>query len=480
MAVSKVILNGSTLIDLTADTAQNADVANPKTFHKADGTQGTGSISTVTAGTPTATKSAVSNHALTVTPSVTNPAGLITAGTINGTAVSVTASELASGNKSITANGDNIDVVGYSTVSVNVSGGGDDDYKNAIERTSWWSSKASITLPNGLTRIGKYVFYEAGMLSSIGTIPNTVTTIDEYAFYDCAWLDIDSLPNSITTIGRYAFYGCSDLSLTSLPNQLTRINAYSFQSCQELALTSLPPNLTQIDDYAFSGCANMTCSSLPSSITSIASSAFYGCTNVTFSSLPSGLTTIGSNAFYRCKNITISTIPIGVTSIPGGAFRSCINIETISSDAVLTSVGNNVFLGDTGYPMKLRELRFPNMSAISFGTVVGTSTSSGTNACFKLELADLGNASTIAANAFYGCNKLTTLILRNSSTACSLANVSAFTSTPMRGYNSQTGTVYVPQALISTYQTANNWSTLYNNGTITFAAIEGSQYEITT
>ena len=77
-----------------------------------------------TEGTPTATKGTVSNHQVSVTPSVTNTAGYISGGTHNGTAVTVTASELASGNKAITENGTNIDVVGYSTVSVSVQGGG--------------------------------------------------------------------------------------------------------------------------------------------------------------------------------------------------------------------------------------------------------------------------------------------------------------------------------------------------------------------
>lgn len=77
-----------------------------------------------TTGTPSASKGTVSNHSVSVTPSVTNTTGYITGGTKTGTAVTVTASELASGNKSITSNGSNIDVVGYSTVSVNVSGGG--------------------------------------------------------------------------------------------------------------------------------------------------------------------------------------------------------------------------------------------------------------------------------------------------------------------------------------------------------------------
>lgn len=42
MAVSKVAYDGHTLIDLTGDTAVEADVASGKTFHKADGTQAVG------------------------------------------------------------------------------------------------------------------------------------------------------------------------------------------------------------------------------------------------------------------------------------------------------------------------------------------------------------------------------------------------------------------------------------------------------
>lgn len=76
-----------------------------------------------TAGTPTATKGSVSNYSVNVTPSVTNTTGYITGSTKTGTAVTVSASELVSGNKSITSNGNNIDVANYSTVSVNVSGG---------------------------------------------------------------------------------------------------------------------------------------------------------------------------------------------------------------------------------------------------------------------------------------------------------------------------------------------------------------------
>lgn len=74
--------------------------------------------------TASATKGAVSNHSITVTPSVTRTAGYVTAGSANGTAVTVTAAELVSGTKSITENGTGIDVTEYASVDVNVGGGG--------------------------------------------------------------------------------------------------------------------------------------------------------------------------------------------------------------------------------------------------------------------------------------------------------------------------------------------------------------------
>lgn len=76
-------------------------------------------ITTGTAGTPTAAKGSVSNNRVSVTPSVTNTTGYITGGTKTGTAVSVSASELVSGTKSITENGTS-DVTNYASVNVAV------------------------------------------------------------------------------------------------------------------------------------------------------------------------------------------------------------------------------------------------------------------------------------------------------------------------------------------------------------------------
>lgn len=75
-----------------------------------------------TTGTPIATKGTVSNHSISITPSVTNSTGYITGGKKTGTAVTVQVSELVSGTKTISANGTGIDVTNYASVDVAVPG----------------------------------------------------------------------------------------------------------------------------------------------------------------------------------------------------------------------------------------------------------------------------------------------------------------------------------------------------------------------
>lgn len=70
--------------------------------------------------TASATKGSVSNHSVSVTPSVTRTAGYVTAGTANGTAVTVSASELVSGSETKTANG-TYDVTNLAEFVVNVA-----------------------------------------------------------------------------------------------------------------------------------------------------------------------------------------------------------------------------------------------------------------------------------------------------------------------------------------------------------------------
>lgn len=103
-------------------TVSGATVSVPAGYYSAAASK---SVATGTAGTPTATKGTVSNHSISVTPSVTNTTGYITGSTKTGSAVTVSASELVSGTKSITANGTGIDVTNYASVDVAVPTGTD-------------------------------------------------------------------------------------------------------------------------------------------------------------------------------------------------------------------------------------------------------------------------------------------------------------------------------------------------------------------
>jgi len=111
---STYVGSGITRRSSTDLTASGATVTVPAGYYSAEASK---AIASGTAGTPTATKGTVSNHSVTVTPSVTNTSGYISGGTKNGTAVTVSASELVSGSQTIDENG-TVNVTNLASVTV--------------------------------------------------------------------------------------------------------------------------------------------------------------------------------------------------------------------------------------------------------------------------------------------------------------------------------------------------------------------------
>lgn len=114
-AAVDVSVSGGTPRTSTDLTVSGATVTAPAGVYAQDASK---SVTSGTAGTPTASKGTVSNHSVSVTPSVTNTTGYITGSTKTGTAVTVSASELVSGNLPLTANTASTDCTNYATVSV--------------------------------------------------------------------------------------------------------------------------------------------------------------------------------------------------------------------------------------------------------------------------------------------------------------------------------------------------------------------------
>lgn len=120
-----------------------------------------------TQGTPTAEKSAVTNHGLTVTPRVTNNAGYIDGGTKTGQAVSVTASELVSGSETKTENG-TYDVTNLAQLVVNVQSGGTSKNAQVVQGTTRTTSSTATAIGAEMTvaKTGTYDVYWSAFRSS--------------------------------------------------------------------------------------------------------------------------------------------------------------------------------------------------------------------------------------------------------------------------------------------------------------------------
>lgn len=97
--------------------------------------------------------------------------------------------------------------------------------------------------------------------------------------------------------------------------------------------------------------------------------------------------------------------------------------------------------------------------------------------CAKLKAVDIvmTNSNNQIDNSFVDDILLDTLIIR-STTLVSTINISAFNGTFFAS-DGTGGTLYVPQDLISSYQTATNWSTILSYENNQILPIEGSVYE---
>ncbi|MGN0234692.1 MAG: leucine-rich repeat protein, partial [Paludibacteraceae bacterium] len=157
-----------------------------------------------------------------------------------------------------------------------------------------------------------------------------------------------SLPDGLTDIGAYAFYDCSSLTSITIPDGVTDIGNGAFEGCTPLASIIIPDGVTSIGGSAFGRCSALTSITLPNSVTSIGGSAFASCSSLTSITIPNSVTSIGGAAFASCSSLTSITIPNSVTSIGGSAFNSCsqvivecttpptIESSTFKSDAIIS------------------------------------------------------------------------------------------------------------------------------------------------
>lgn len=213
------------------------------------------------------------------------------------------------------------------------------------------------------------------------------------------------------------------------------------------------------------------------SVESLINYAFYGCTQVTALDAPN-VKSAGDYVCYACRAMESLSIP-NIETIGQYAFAQCCEFPSLYAPN-LTAMGTGAFGGSATYKMTAKSIYLPKLTAVPASSmtyfvnvtelVLPELKSIGNSACTNwtnLVHVDLPKCTSIANYGLRNNGKLATLILR-SETMCALSNYALNSTKIFDG----TGYVYVPSALIASYQTATNWKTVYSKNANAFRALE--------
>ncbi len=406
-----------------------------------------------------------------------------------------------------------------STFTINGSGAMY-NYDQQGQDVPWGEYKsyiAHIVMPDGLTSIGDFAFYDCSALTSV-TIPNSVIRIGIRTFANSGLTSL-TLPNSVTNIGNLAFSGCDNLSsfvynlhvfahmprsysgAYTIPEGIESIAGGAFQSCHSLTSVTIPSSVTSIGGGAFYGCSYLTSIEFPNSVTSIEHEMFYKCTYLTSVTIPNSVTSIGDRAFQYCTHLTSITIPNSVTSIGRKAFSNCTRLTSVAIGNNVTSIGKLYESDDNSYTAfestNVNEIHFtgnlsewiakpwhPSLISSAYDLYIGE------DKLTNLIIAD--GTVTISSEAFHGCTSLSAvtiptgvkIIEENAFSGCS--SIQAITSYDQRPPTVKEGAldgiaystiVYVPEEYLNTYIVHDVWGLFDVRPLDKHSAIEGIEGE---
>ena len=492
-------------------TASGATVTVPAGYYAS---QATKSVASGTAGTPTASKGTVSNHAVSVTPSVTNIAGYISGGTKTGTAVSVSASELVSGTKSISANGTGIDVTNYASVDVAVPGSTPTLITKSITQNGTYNasddsadgySSVTVNVSGGGGGSGsmsdpiRFFDYDGTLVASYSSVPSALPSVPTHdKLTNGAWnytlAQITTQFNAMGTCDVGANYdtvsGATEIDIELQEGRLHPYLALAVNgtvtidwgdnSTSTSTGTSLTTRKSDIHhEYAAAGSYTIKITKTSGTGYSLYCSSTYPLLNKNSSTSGANRVysnrvqsvrvgddcAIGNNAFYNCNSLASVSIPSGVTSIGSSAFYYCYSLASVSIPSDVTSIGGgSAFYGcyslaSVSMPSGVTSIdgsafyQCYSLASVSIPSGVTSIGNSAFSSCYSLASVSIPNGVTsIGSNAFNSCYGMAEYHFKPT-TPPTLANTNAFTSIQ------SDCVMYVPAASLDTYKTANSWST---------------------
>ena len=207
-----------------------------------------------------------------------------------------------------------------------------------------------------VSSIGNGAFRDRSSLISV-TVPEGVTRIGDMAFAGCS-ISYITLPDSVTEIGDSAFLMCTDLMEMTLPENLERIGNEAFSRCIGLQGIIIPDSVTEIGDHAFSGCECLKSVTLPENLRVFGNNPFRGCTALEadrISADSGNFRVTGGALFDRTGEILVwfpcgssgteYAVPEGTRAIGDCAFEGCCGLVSVILPASMEKIGDHAFYG---------------------------------------------------------------------------------------------------------------------------------------
>ena len=171
------------------------------------------------------------------------------------------------------------------------------------------------------------------------------------------------IPNGVSRICKYAFYNCKSLKSVYIGGDVSVIEMHAFESCRSLDNVTFAADtgLAEIRSaaFAYTGFIEFT---IPASVTVLESSVFASCYSlkgITFAE-GSTITELPDGTFYNCKSLAEFIIPDGITRIGANCFYSCYGLMSVTIGKDVTDIGEDAFYNCSGL------IEIINHSSLSF------------------------------------------------------------------------------------------------------------------